>query len=579
MQVEATLPGLEQATLELRMSRSSPGRYSLHDFAKNVYDVRALAGGRELTPSRPDAYGWNVAEHGGAVTVTYKVYGDRLDGTYLAVDETHAHVNMPAAIMWARGLEDRPIVVTFTQPPGQTWRVATQLHPGAQPLEFTAANLEYLMDSPAEFGPIRMRVFTVDGRTFRLSLHHAGTDNELDALAHDAERIVREEGAIYGGYPEYEPGHYTFLIDSLPHAYGDGMEHRNSTVITSPVALANNGRRDVADTVAHEFFHSWNTERIRPMGLEPFDFERANSSRELWLAEGFTQYYGPLVLQRSGLEDLSSTARSFSSLVDAVVNDPGRRTRSAEEMSLMAPFIDGSHPMDRTNWSNTVISYYPFGGAIALALDLTLRGRTDSRVSLDDFMRAMWERFGRPGGRREGYVDRPYTTDDAETVLGEVSGDRGFAREFFSRYIRGRDAADYPALLERAGLAVRRRHPGRAWLGDVRLIARDGARVSTLVAPTWPVYAAGLDQDDELQDVAGRRVNDDSDLAAALARHGPGDRVRIVFVDRSGRSRTATVTLAEDPHLDVVPIDTPTAPQRAFRDRWLGDAFLPIPPN
>ena len=178
-------------------------------------------------------------------------------------------------------------------------------------------------------------------------------------------------------------------------------------------------------------------------------------------------------------------------------------------------------------------------------------------MSLDDFMRAMWERFGRPGGRREGYVDRPYTTDDAETVLGEVSGDRGFAREFFSRYIRGRDAADYPALLERAGLAVRRRHPGRAWLGDVRLIARDGARVSTLVAPTWPVYAAGLDQDDELQDVAGRRVNDDSDLAAALARHGPGDRVRIVFVDRSGRSRTATVT--------------PTAPQRAFRDRWLGD--------
>ena len=31
------------------MSRSSPGRYSLHDFAKNVYDVHAFAAdGREL---------------------------------------------------------------------------------------------------------------------------------------------------------------------------------------------------------------------------------------------------------------------------------------------------------------------------------------------------------------------------------------------------------------------------------------------------------------------------------------------------------------------------------------------------
>jgi len=569
MQVEATFAGIEQATLELRMSRSSPGRYSLHDFAKNVYDVHAFAtGGRELALPRPDANGWNVADHGGAVTVAYKVYGDRLDGTYLAIDETHAHVNMPAAIMWARGFGDRPIVVTFTQPPGQTWRVATQLHPGSQPLEFTGGNLEYLMDSPAEFGPVRMREFTAGGRAFRLSLHHAGTDTELEAFAHDVERIVRQEGAIFGGYPDYEPGHYTFLIDDLPHACGDGMEHRNSTVITSPSALPG-GRRDLLDTVAHEFFHGWNTERIRPQGLEPFDFERANSSGELWLAEGFTQYYGPLVLQRSDLEDLSSTARSFAALVDTVVNDPGRRTRSAEEMSLMAPFIDGGHPVDRTNWSNTVISYYPFGGAIALALDLTLRGRTDSRVSLDDFMRAMWDRFGKPGGSREGYVDRPYTIDDAEAVLGDVSGDRAFAREFFSKYIRGHDAADYPALLARAGLAVRRRHPGRAWLGDVRLIARDGARVSTLIAPGWPIYAAGLDQDDELQEIAGRRVNDDSDFAAALGHHVPGDRVRIVFVDRGGRSRTATVTLAEDPHLDVVPVEMPTAAQRAFRGRWL----------
>ena len=49
MQVEATFPDLAPAPLELRMSRSSPGRYSLHDFAKNVYDVHAFgADGREL---------------------------------------------------------------------------------------------------------------------------------------------------------------------------------------------------------------------------------------------------------------------------------------------------------------------------------------------------------------------------------------------------------------------------------------------------------------------------------------------------------------------------------------------------
>ena len=568
MQVEATFPEVTQTTLELRMSRSSPGRYSLHDFAKNVYDVRAFdTGGREVETARPDPYGWNVSGHGGGVTVKYKVYGDRVDGTYLAVDTTHAHINMPAALMWARGFDDRAATVTFEQPAGTNWQVATQLHRGATPLEFTAPNLQYLMDSPAEFGPITMRQFTVGSRTFRVALHHAGNDGDADALARDAEKIVRQQGAIYGEFPEYEPGYYTFLIDHLPNADGDGMEHRNSTVITASSAV---GRSVLDDTVAHEFFHGWNVERIRPKGLEPFDFDRANLTDSLWLAEGFTQYYGPLTLQRAGLVDVAATAASIGRLVDAVVNDAGRATRSAADMSLMAPFIDGGRTVDRTNWQNTIISYYTFGGAIATALDLSLRDRTDSRVSLDDFMRAMWRSYGKPGGHREGYVDRPYTITDAEETLAAVSGDRAFAHDFFKKFIEGHDVADYERLLARAGFALRKRDPGRAWLGDLHLLAREGTRVARLVPPNWPLYAAGIEQDDEMRDIDGQRIVADSDVSAALARHKPGDRVSITFVDRARRTKTATITLAENPALEVVPAESPTAAQKAFRDAWLG---------
>src|SRR5262249_20801792 len=100
MQVEAVFSGLPPAPLELRLGRASPGRYSLHDFAKNVYDVEARDETGPLELTRPDPYGWTVPRHGGSVTVRYKVFGDRVDGTYLAVDPTHAHINMPAAIMW-----------------------------------------------------------------------------------------------------------------------------------------------------------------------------------------------------------------------------------------------------------------------------------------------------------------------------------------------------------------------------------------------------------------------------------------------------------------------------------------------
>jgi predicted metalloprotease with PDZ domain len=575
MQVEASFTGLDGAPLELRVSRSSPGRYSLHDFAKNVYDVHAFdAAGRELTMSRPDPHGWTVPHPDTAVTVRYKVFGDRLDGTYLAIDSTHAHINMPAVIMWARGLDDRPSKVSLAAPAGARWQVATQLHPGSTALEFTAPNLQYLMDSPIEFGPIALRPFVVEGRTFRLSLHHTGPSRELDTLAKDVEKIVRQQGALFGEYPPYEPGHYTFIVDNLPYAVGDAMEHRNSTVITSSRGLPA-GRAELLDSVAHEFFHGWNVERIRPRSLEPFDFEVANMSGELWLAEGFTQYYGALTLSRAGLADLTQTAYTMADLVSTIAVNPGRSFRSAEEMSRMAPFIDGDHARDPTNWANTVISYYPFGGAIALALDLSLRDRSAGRVSLDDFMRAMWRVHGKPGGARQGYVDYPYTIAEAEARLAEVSGDPTFAREFLARYIQGRDAADYSRLLLRAGLILRKQHPGAAWWGDMQLEQQTGGlRLATAPLANTPAYAAGLDLGDELRELNGTKIGSGNEVTATLMRHKPGDRVSVAYTDRAGMPKTVTITLAEDPRLELVPIEASggslTPDQKAFRRSWLG---------
>ena len=574
VQVEAVFSGLDSAPLELRMSRTSPGRYSIHDFAKNVYDVRAAGpDGRDLAVTHQDPSGWTVAPHGSSVTVRYKVFGDRVDGTYLAVDTGHAHLNMPAVIVWARGLDDRPSTLTFVPPADSGWRVATQLHSGTSPFEFTAPNLQYLMDSPAEFGPVSILQFQVDGRSFRFAAHHTGTAEELDSLVKDVEKIVRAEGAIFGEYPAYEPGSYTFLADYLPYANGDGMEHRNSTVITSSGTIRMN-RGDLLNTVAHEFFHGWNVERVRPRSLEPFDLERANMSAELWLAEGFTQYYGPLALSRTGLADLKSTATTLAGLIRAVTVNPGRSVRSAAEMSQMAVFTDGGQTNDRTNWADTYISYYPFGGALALGLDLSLRGRSDGRLSLDDFMRAMWRVHGKPGGSRQGYVDHPYTLDDAERRLAEVSGDASFARDFFARYVRGRESMDYAALLRPAGLVLRTTSPGRAWWGDPRLDSQGGVRVTAAPLANTPAYTAGLDLGDEIKQMDGERITSVAQIMAIVRRHTPGDVVSVEFLDRAGRSRTARVTFAEDPEVELVPVESTGGPlspaQRAFRDAWLG---------
>lgn len=574
MAVEATFADLPAVPLELRMSRASPGRYSLHDFAKNVYDVEAAGpDGRPLALTRPDPYGWTIAQHAAQVTVRYKVFGDRTDGTYLGIDPTHAHMNMPATIMWARGQEHRAAHLTFVQPRGVQWTVATQLYPTQNPSEFTAPNLQYLMDSPTEFGPVSIRHFTVDGHAFRFALHHTGTDAELDRYAADVQKIVTVERQVYGEYPTYEPGTYTFIADYLPWANGDGMEHRNSTIITSSGAIRAS-RAALLGTVAHEFFHNWNVERIRPKALEPFDFERANMSGELWLAEGFTQYYGPLSMSRAAVVEFRDTVDDFNDLLRAVLLSPGRAFRSPEEMSRMAPFADGGRPIDRTNWSDTYISYYPYGGAMALALDLSLRQRSGGTLTLDDFMRAMWREHGKPAAPSPGVVARPYTIDDAEKRLAEVSGDATFAHDFFTRYIHGRDAPDFNALLAPAGFAVQRQNPGRAWWGTLRLEMRNGPALADAPRVNTPAYKAGLDSGDELVSVDGARVSSTGEVEAAVRRHKPGDVVVVEYTDRTGQKKTTRVTLDEDPDVALVPVEslgrTLTPAQAAFRLAWLG---------
>jgi len=391
MQVEVTFRNVPPGPLQVRMSRSSPGRYAAFEFAKNVFkEYITDDNGKVLRAARPNPREWDVTGHNGTVHIRYSLFGDRVDGTFVAVDTTHAHMNFPATLMWARGLADRPARVTFVLPTGSEWKIATQLYPTRDPLTFTAPNLQYLMDSPAELSNFAMWTFTVPAResggktqTLRLVMHHLGIDAELDAYVTGLEKIVREEQAVFGELPDFEPGYYTFLADYLPWDNGDGMEHRNSAVMTSGRGTLAKDRVRILGNAAHEFFHCWNVMRIRPATLEPFNFNDANISGELWLAEGFTNYYGRLVMLRSGMEDLANGASQMAGEIDYVISSPGTKFRSAVDMSRLATFVDldGGASADPTYWENTFVSYYSLGDVIALGLDLTLRARAPILIS------------------------------------------------------------------------------------------------------------------------------------------------------------------------------------------------------
>ena len=568
-------PSAGRDTLEVWMSRSSPGRYALHEFAKNVYDVRVTdPAGKDLPVMRRDPYRWLVVARGRPVRFAYTLFGDRADGTYAQIDASHAHLNIPATFAWARGLETRPVAVRFTVPEASGWRVATQLIGGADPLAWAAPDLAYFMDSPIELSDHSLRSWPVAGPngrtdTVRLALHHEGTEAELDAFGAAVGKVVAEQVGVFGETAHFDNQVYTFLADYLPWASGDGMEHRNSTVLSSSGSLARNFD-GLLLTASHEFFHSWNMERIRSAELEPFALTQADPSHALWFGEGFTNYYDRLTLRRAGLLSDSAFAAMVANIANDVTLAPGRRFHSPMDMSLLAPFVDAATAIDPTNLPNTFLSYYTWGSGIALGLDLSLRARPGGK-SLDGFMRLMWERFGRPARRYA--VRRPYTVEDLERTLADYAAEPAFARAYFARYVRGRDVPDYAALLARAGLSVRPAYPAAAFAGSLSLAAdSSGVTVTSTAIAGTPLHRAGVERGDRLLSADGRGIGGEADWQAMLAAHAPGDSVPLVFRQR-GREVHAMLRLTDDPRMAVTPMEllghNPTEPQRDFRADWL----------
>lgn len=527
--VSAVFTNLKSDEVEFRMSRSSPGRYALHEFMKNVYKVEVTDGkGNILESSRPDPYSWKVKGHDGTIKVRYILFANHGDGTYAQIDETHAHLNIPATFMYVPGLENDAFEVTFDLPEAYNWKVATQLK-HLEGNTYYARDLQYFMDSPMEISDHSVRSLTVNGQTVNFVLHHNGTEAELDTYFEKVKAIVIQQNAVFGELPDYDYDNYYFLACYMPHVDGDGMEHRNSTVLTSTRSLAEGGMESNISTVSHEFFHSWNIERIRPQSLEPFDFSKANMSGELWFGEGFTSYYTHLILCRAGLMSVEDFINGQTGYINYVWNSPGRQFFNPIEMSYQAPFVDDATSIDPNNRSNTFISYYNYGDMLGLALDLSLR---ETGLNLDDYMKLIWERFGK--------AEEPYTIRDLHNSLNDYAGQE-FGDHFFDNYIYKSGMPDMERLFNNVGVSLTQ-NKDRVLFGA----SFDGNRIRSNTKLGSSSYNAGLEGGDKILKIADFELNDDAKIGAVLSNFKPGDTTTVIF-ERYGKTREIALTFVQNP--------------------------------
>jgi len=577
--IEVELPDqLKDTPIQFQMAKWSPGRYAVFDFAKNVQEFHAAAGvcpppGRCDQAMRPvtrvNDQTWSVAPLGSsALTIKYKVFANDLSGTFSQLDSRHGNYNGGTIFMYVVDHKPDPVKLVIHPPSG--WKIVNGRTERSGQTEWQFPNWDVLIDTPTEIAPDwTQESFQVDGKKYHVVLHSFGAEGgKRNNLVRDIEKIVRAESAMWGP-PEFDE--YTFLIHfAADDRSGDGMEHLTSTQIIEPGALAEEGvYEETLGTVAHEFFHVWNVKRLRPLELGPWDFTRPANTRGLWVAEGFTNYYGHLMMRRAGIWNDTRFVARQAETIDRIENAPGSRLMSAEESSLSAPFLDDAPHSQLTNLANTSISYYPKGELIGMVLDLLVRGRTKGKASLDDIMRAMYEEFYRKSSNNSYYLrGRGYTTEDVQRVASQVAGFD--LSDFFHRYVRNTEMLPYDEALSYVGLKLVKTKKAQPYNAGLTLDSDEEAGMRILnIRNNSPAEDAGLDVGDEILELAGRKVTRQT-WFPTLARYRPGDSVPIT-VKRDRKTITTKIIMGQPDRFEykIESKADATEDQKALRDAWL----------
>ncbi len=562
------------ASMEARLPVWTPGSYLVREHQRHVDGLRAVdQDGRPLPVEKVDKHTWRVASAGARrVRVTYRLGCFELTVRTNHVDPTHAFLNPAAACAFFVGREGEPCAVRTEAPAEwQTWMALPQ-RGGA----FHAEDYDELADSPFEMGPLTSHAvhsFAVQGVPHELVVWGRG-DFDGRRVVPDVAKIGEALAAVFGGLPFKD--RYLLLVHLNDKGRG-GLEHRRSAALLVPrfAFVQKSAYEDFLLLVAHEYFHLWNVKRVRPAAFTPYDWTRENHTRLLWAMEGLTSTYEVLALRRAGLITPQRFLEIWGERLTTLQRTPGRLRTPLAQASYDA-WIKHYRPDEST--ANTTVSYYLKGSVVGFLLDLELRRRSGGKRSLDDLVRLLFERHGRPPGLPEEGVEK--------AALDLVPGLEGW----FDRALRSADELDVDAALggvglrpvvrpasgpeDKGGAEQSAKEPpqngaARSWFG-AQAKERGGVLEVQSVVEGSPAQQAGIGAADEIVALDGFRT----DLKQRLGRVAPGQQVRLT-VFRMDELLDVPVQLAPAPRDTVVLTPDPRASdqQTRLRTSWLGSSW------
>jgi predicted metalloprotease with PDZ domain len=547
----------------------TPGSYLVREFARNVEEFSAVDGsGAPLEWSKISKNLWRIrSKRASRLRLNYRVYAFERSVRTSFLDDTHGTINGASLFMFVGGYPDIPHRLIVE--PAPSWhQVTTGLEQVAGEKDtFLAPDYDTLIDCPVEIGTHQVSEFIVGGVPHRVALCGRGNHDPARICA-DLQKIVERAFEVFGHIPY---SHYTFLIH-LTADGGSGLEHANSTLLQVHrwTFKPEESYRRFLELAAHEYFHVWNVKRLRPEGLGPFDYSRENYTRQLWVSEGFTDYYAEQILRRAGFLTAEQYLEGLTKAIRDLQEIPGRLVESVAEASFDA-WIK-FYRQDQ-NFPNKSVSYYLKGGLIGLLLDLEIRKRAEGRC-LDDVLRHLYARYWRKLGRG-------FSEGEFRAACEKIAG--GSLEEFFADYCYGTREMDFARCLEYAGLKFRQpatadEKPQKAYLG-ISAKTVEGRLMIVGVTRGSPAFEQGLNLNDEIIAAGGFRMNQEL-LTARITELAPGTKIDLLVARDGQLLMLPTVLGAQEPQdYGIERVADPTPGQKRIYEQWLRAKWDEPPPD
>ena len=556
-----------------------PGSYMIREFARHIVQISATAQGKKIRLKKIDKHCWQATACKGPLIVTYEVYAWDLSVRAAHLDQTHGFFNGSSVFLAVAGQQHAAHIVDIRKSADavcKQWRVATSL----QELKakrygfgtYQAANYDELIDHPVELGTFELATFKAHGIPHDVVITGQVPNLDMPRLCADLKKICEAQIALFEPESKRAPmARYVFMTLAVGDGYG-GLEHRASTaLICNRADLPVRGKAEMSDgyrgflgLCSHEYFHTWNVKRIKPAAFAPYVLDRETYTPLLWLFEGFTSYYDDLILRRSGLIDEAAYLQLVGKTINGVLRGAGRLKQSVAESSFDAWT---KYYRQDENATNAIVSYYTKGSLVALTLDLTIRAGTAGKKSLDDVMRALWQRYGRDFYKTDG--GRGVTEDDIDALFDEISGLK--LKRLLDRCVLGTGDLPLADVLAPFGVALNGKSVPTSVALGVRT-TRDGndCKIASVFEKSV-AHRAGLSAGDVLMALDGLRITA-TNLTDLLRRYRIGDTVTM-YAFRRDELMTFEFKLALDdtPQCQLVAQTKPAAAVK-LRQAWLGDS-------